>query len=226
MKIDVPLTAKVIIGIIVVVLISVLINKEANATNHTKTLESVSYTNDILIKESIVSSITALVEDKVVEETNNQTEEPKEVVVEEVIVEPIVYDNMTLNELTDKLNRSLNSTLSNTGYLFASKSLELGLDPYLAVSIVLHETGCTWECSNLVNACNNVGGIKGSPGCNGGSYKAFNTLEEGINSYLENLYNNYYKVGLTTPEAINSKYAESTTWADKINYYINYIKQK
>ncbi len=136
----------------------------------------------------------------------------------------IVYDDMTLDELSEKLNRVLTSTLEGTGSHFATKSLELGVDPYLAVAIVLHETGCKWKCSSLVRYCNNVGGMKGAPGCNGGSYKAFNTLEEGIDAFLENLANNYYAYGLTTPEAINKKYAASTSWASKINYYINYIK--
>lgn len=136
----------------------------------------------------------------------------------------IVYDDMTLDELSEKLNRVLTSTLEGTGSHFATKSLELGVDPYLAVAIVLHETGCKWNCSSLVRYCNNVGGMKGAPGCNGGSYKAFNTLEEGIDAFLENLANNYYAYGLTTPEAINKKYAASTSWASKINYYINYIK--
>ena len=136
----------------------------------------------------------------------------------------IVYENMTLEELSEKLNRVLTSTLEGTGSHFATKSLELGVDPYLAVAIVLHETGCKWNCSSLVRYCNNVGGMKGSPGCNGGSYKAFNTLEEGIDAFFENLANNYYAYGLTTPEAINKKYAASTSWAGKINYYINYIK--
>ena len=136
----------------------------------------------------------------------------------------IVYENMTLDELSEKLNRVLTSTLEGTGSHFATKSLELGVDPYLAVAIVLHETGCKWNCSSLVRYCNNVGGMKGAPGCNGGSYKAFNTLEEGIDAFLENLANNYYAYGLTTPEAINKKYAASTSWASKINYYINYIK--
>ena len=136
----------------------------------------------------------------------------------------IVYDDMTLDELSEKLNRVLTSTLEGTGSHFATKSLELGVDPYLAIAIVLHETGCKWNCSSLVRYCNNVGGMKGAPGCNGGSYKAFNTLEEGIDAFLENLANNYYAYGLTTPEAINKKYAASTSWASKINYYINYIK--
>ena len=49
----------------------------------------------------------------------------------------IVYDGMTLNELTEKLNRSLKSTIAGKGDVFASYSLERGVDPYLAVSIML-----------------------------------------------------------------------------------------
>lgn len=148
-------------------------------------------------------------------------------VTEEVPVEPvdpIVYDGLTMTELANKLDRSLNSTIAGKGYLFASESLALGIDPYLAVAIVLHETGCKWECSYLVQACNNVGGMKGSPGCNGGSYAAFATLDDGIKSYLNNLYRNYYAYGLTTPDTIGPKYAASPTWSSKINYYIESIR--
>lgn len=136
----------------------------------------------------------------------------------------IVYDGMTLEELSAKLDRSLNSTLAGQGFAFASYSIELGLDPYLALAIVLEETGCKWECSELVKQCNNVGGQKGSPGCWGGSYRSFSTLEEGIKGYLDNLYYNYYAKGLTTPEAINPIYAESTSWAMNVNSYIEQIR--
>lgn len=137
----------------------------------------------------------------------------------------VVYDGLTLTELSNKLEKSLNSDLSGKGKLFATYSIKLGLDPYLAVAIVLQETGCKWECSQLVKQCNNVGGMKGAPGCWGGSYKAFPTLDEGIKGYLDNLYYNYYAKGLTTPELINPIYAESKTWASKVNYYINQIKK-
>ncbi len=163
------------------------------------------------------------------EQQEQKIEEPqdKQPAIEEVSVpvDPIVYEGMTLSELAAKLDRSLNSTLSGYGYQFASKAVELGIDPYLAVGIVLHETGCTWNCSSLVRECNNVGGMKGSPGCGGGSYKAFATLEEGIDSYMNNLYNNYYAYGLTTPEAMNSKYAASTTWAAQVRNYMNKLRE-
>ncbi len=138
----------------------------------------------------------------------------------------IVYDGMTLNELTEKLNRSLKSTIAGKGDVFASYSLERGVDPYLAVSIMLLETGCNWSCSSLMRKCNNVGGQKGSPSCDGGSYRAYSSLDEGIKGFIDNIADNYYAYGLTTPEAMNKKYAESNMWAIKVNNYISSVKAK
>mgnify|MGYP002087773452 FL=1 len=138
----------------------------------------------------------------------------------------IVYDGMTMSELTEKLNRSLKSTIAGKGDVFASYSLERGVDPYLAVSIMLLETGCNWSCSSLMRKCNNVGGQKGSPSCDGGSYKSYPSLDEGIKGFIDNIADNYYAYGLTTPEAMNKKYAESDMWAIKVNNYISSVKAK
>lgn len=146
--------------------------------------------------------------------------------VNTVPVDPIVYDGLTMGELADKLNRSLRSTISGKGYLIASYSLQLGIDPYMATAIILHETGCNGTCSSLVRECNNVGGQKGGPSCGGGAYKAYPTLDEGIMGYLDNLYRNYYSYGLTTPETIGPKYAASTTWASQVNNYIALIRSR
>ena len=147
-----------------------------------------------------------------------ESEEVKEEIIEE---NPIVYDGKTLEELTQTINNSLNSTISNKGYLIASYSLEKGVEPYMATAIMLHETGCKWNCSRLVRECNNVGGQKGK-GC--GRYGYFNSLDEGIKAFIDNLERNYISYGLTTPEQINPKYAEDRTWYKKVNKYIEEIK--
>lgn len=136
----------------------------------------------------------------------------------------VIWDDLTVEELTLKLNKNLYSDLEGTGEHFARYTEETGLDPYLAVAIVNLETGCKWGCSSLARSCNNIGGIKGSPSCNGGSYKRFDTLEEGIRSYLDLVYYNYYSIGLDTAEKMNPKYAESTSWSFKVNNYYNDIK--
>lgn len=136
---------------------------------------------------------------------------------EEII--PIVYDGLTLDELAEKLDRSLKNELSGMGYEIASRAINLGIDPYLAVAIILHETGCSWNCSTILKNKNNVGGMKAS----NGNYASYPTLVEGIDAFMNNLYYNYYQKGLTTPEAMNKKYAESTAWSSKINNYIEKI---
>ena len=134
-----------------------------------------------------------------------------------------LYDGMTVDELASKLERSLKNELSGKGYLYASYSLEKGVDPYLAVAISLEETGCNWNCSRLVKTCNNVGGMKGS-GC--GSYGAFPTLDDGIRAFIDNIYRNYVAYGLTTADTMNPKYAENPMWSTNVNRYITKIKNR
>lgn len=133
----------------------------------------------------------------------------------------IVYDNMTIEELSMKLDRVLHSTMSGKGNLIATYTLEVGVDPYLATAIILLETGCNSSCSRMVNTCYNVGGMKGS-GC--GAYASFPSLDDGIKAFIDNLNRNYYSYGLTTPETMGPKYAESKEWPMKVNNYINKIK--
>ena len=158
------------------------------------------------------------------DKTEEQVEKKEEVVVNEepkIEEKQIVYDGKTIDEIAEQLNKSLNSTIAGKGYLIASKSIEIGVDPYMATAIILQETGCKWNCSSIVRNCNNVGGQKGS-GC--GSYNYYNTIDEGITEFISNLYNNYIAKGLTTLEQINTRYAADTQWAVRVNNYIESIK--
>lgn len=135
-----------------------------------------------------------------------------------------IFSGYTVEEIAIQLNKYLGTDLlMNKGELIASYSISLGVDPYLATAIMLHETGCKTKCSALVRQCNNVAGQKGSPACSG-SYKGYETIDEGIQGAIYNLYKNYYAKGYTTVEAIGSRYAESTTWPHKINSYITMLK--
>jgi len=149
-----------------------------------------------------------------------------EITKEEIIAEKIVYDGLTREKLIERINKSLNSTISNKGELIVDTSLEMGVDPYLATAIILHETGCKWECSTLVKSCNNVAGQKAKPSCNGGSYKKYDTLDDGIRGAIYNISVNYVQMGLLTAEEMNSKYAEDPKWAVKVNKYISDIRSK
>ena len=215
MKISRPkLLSVVCFGITLAVALSLYL-KIYNNDNKYVYIQRVTTTNESLATEK----------DDNEEEVNN-VEEVEGNITEEITatVEPEkVYDDKTLDELAEQLNKSLSSTLENKGYLYASYSLEKGVDPYLAVAISLEETGCSWGCSDLVVTCNNVGGMKGS-GC--GSYAAFNTIDDGIKAFIDNIYNNYVAYGLTTAETMNPKYAENPMWSSNVNAYIERIKNK
>ena len=125
--------------------------------------------------------------------------------------------------IINKINRYLNSTMKNKGKFIVDYSLKVGIDPYLSTAVMLQESGCAWTCSYLTRVCNNVAGNKGDPGCDGGSYRKFDTIEEGIKFAINKL-NSYYQKGLTTPEEINPYYAEDKTWYKKVNNYITKLK--
>lgn len=188
-------------------------------------LFGVSFYQKVLTDDSILVYVPSLLEASEYEKNeiiNDEVEENiQEDVVEKVPERIEVYDGLTLEELTDKLNRNLSSDLSNMGYAYANYSLELGVDPYLAVAISMHETGCTWNCSYLAKTCHNVGGQKGS-GC--GEYALFNSIEEGIYAFIANIKRNYVDYGLMTADEMNPKYAEDPTWSMKVNKYIEKIK--
>lgn len=168
-----------------------------------------------------------IISDNSVDSDDNVVELNMEQAPQSVYIPPRVevYEGMTLEELGEKINRNLGTGyLSGKGSLIASKCIELGVDPYIVTAIILHETGCKYNCSTLVKQCNNVGGQKGAPSCGGGSYKYYATLDDGIVGHIENLYYNYFSKGRTTVETIAPIYAASTAWSGKINWYVNLIR--
>ena len=164
--------------------------------------------------------------------SDNKDNEDEKINLKEVEMEVVpasierveVYEGMTIEELSNQINKSLKGYIANKGDLIARHSLDTGVDPFVATAIMLHETGCNGKCSVLATQCNNVGGQKGYPRCGNGSFKRYDTLDDGIRGVINNLSKNYYGIGLNTVEKIAPKYAEGNTWAGKINYYVNKIR--
>jgi uncharacterized FlgJ-related protein len=193
-------------AVIAIILINILSANEIDGNKKINNSETLTMNNYVL-----ASSISN-------ERLLNQTKVNNELLA--------VYDGMTMEELATKLEKNLKSTLKGYGTVFAEYSIKYEVDPYLSLAIVLHETGCySGKCSTLASKCNNIGGMKGSPGCGGGAYKKFSSLEDGIEAFYKNLSKNYYKKGLTTPETIGKKYAESESWPTRIKYYMNIIEK-
>ncbi len=223
------------ITIALIFVVGILLLSTGIALNSEESIQKIKNTTkvkEIDTKDMAASASMVFKEEESVSSTKNTpnnvlTEVTMKTSPSSVIIPPRVevYDGLTLEELADKLNRNLgNDYIAGKGYLIASECLARGVDPYIAVAIMLHETGCKSSCSSLARTCNNVGGQKGSPGCNGGSYKAFATLDEGIIGFIANLEKNYFKVGLTTIDTIGPRYAEGSSWPSKIHWYVDQIK--
>lgn len=212
---------------LVLVLAMVVININSyNKIEQKKLNIKIEAENRYQLAKADATQITITTFNKFFEKKVQKEEERKEREYQEYLKTLIVYDGLTMDELAEKLDRSLKNELHGYGRLYAEYSLANGVDPYIAVAISLHETGCNGHCSGLMLTCNNVGGQKGSPTCGSNGYKGFDTLEDGIKGFIDNLSKNYFGMGLTTPEAMNPKYAGSTTWAAKVNAYVNTIKAR
>lgn len=215
------------LGIVMISIALMVQSEDMTALQENKTI--VTKNSEVALKNMATSANTVINEDEVTEEETVAEITPidMEIAPASVIIPPRieVYEGMTIDELAAKLDRNLGSGyIAGKGYLIASQCIEKGVDPYVAVAIMLHETGCKYNCSTLVRTCNNVGGQKGAPGCNGGAYKAYATLDEGIVGFIDNLYRNYYSQGLNTIETIAPKYAASSAWPTKIRSYVEQIR--
>ena len=176
-------------------------------------IENMAASTDMIVKEK---------KEKEVETSIPETVEINMEVSKSSMLREEVYEGMTLEEVANQLNKSLKNDIAGKGMVIASKCIELGVDPFVATSIILHETGCGQnQCSNIARNCYNFGGQKGS-GC--GAYQRYGSVDEGLEGMITNLYRNYYSKGLTTVETIGPRYAESSTWVSMINSYVNKVK--
>lgn len=222
-KMEVISTITSVVGMIMMVLGIVVQN------DYTKNLEKKPQQDNTNINNIAASTNMIVKEGNKKEKKKNLllTEVEMETAPASVIIPPRieVYDGLTLEELSEKLNRHLgNDIIAGKGQLIAAECINRGVDPIVATSIILHETGCGSNCSNLARYCYNFGGQKGSPGCNGGAFKQFDSIDEGLVGMISNLQRNYYAMGLDTVEKIAPKYCEGNTWAGKINWFVNKIR--
>lgn len=126
------------------------------------------------------------------------------------VQEKTLFNGSTIDEVAGKLNRRLGGVLKNKGEVYANVAMSYGMDPFIPAAISILETG---NGTSYLATKNNVGGIK----CSATRYCTYGTIDEGIQRYIGMIYRNYYLRGLTTVDSMASRYAESPTWAIKVN---------
>lgn len=152
-------------------------------------------------------------------ETTTATQKVTTTTVVTTTVSGLTYEGKSVSEIGEILNRTFGGVLAGTGETFARLCLEKGMDPYLLAAISAHETGN--GTSSAARNKYNFGGLM----CSSGLCR-YSSVDEGLVSYVNVVYNNYYSKGLTTAEAMNKKYAASSSWSAKVNSWYNTIKNK
>lgn len=110
-------------------------------------------------------------------------------------------------------------------------SLDLGLNEEQAkISIAISKWETGNYTSNLFKNSNNIGGLYNS---NTKTFYKFNTIEEGINSFVKNLKNGYFDKGLNSIEEIQKKYCPvgaendpnglNKNWISGVTYFYNQL---
>jgi len=115
-------------------------------------------------------------------------------------------------------SKAKGGALENKGEHILKISNENKVPVHLSMSIVALESG--WGKGNNALHNRNPYSIMGN-----GPLQTFNTIEEGIEVGIKNLYKNYIKLGLDTPEEIGPKYAPVGASNDPTGLNNNWIPQ-
>lgn len=154
--------------------------------------------------------------------------EPEIVPGDEPIIEEIVeYEGESFENIGKKIEKYLVKTkLEGYGEYIAKYSVSKSVNPYLIGAIVIVNSNCNVQCTAIVEKCNNVGDLNGSSGgCFGGTYRKYNTLEDGIKDLVDYTLENFYANDLKTPSAIYRRYNKNSAWSYKVSRYMEKIKR-
>lgn len=179
-------------------------------------IKGISYANMLMFQNDFLIQLLPEEEKLPIDEEENPTEDQT----------AGEYDGENASVIGKKINKFLVKTLlEGYGENIASIAIKKGVNPYLVGGIILENTNCQVDCSVILRKCNNVGEIKGTPGCFGGSYKKYDSLDDSIADLVDYLYDEFIVNDLKTPNAIYKKYGYDTTWAFKVNEYMKEIKK-
>ncbi len=136
------------------------------------------------------------------------------------------FNGESMEDIGTKLDKVWTKTdLGGYGEYVAKVSISKGVNPYLIGAIIMESTYCKADCTILFKKCNNVAGIKGSPGCFGGTYKEYYSVNDSINELVNKISNDYYTTEMQVPYKMYSSYGKTAVWAFKVNKYMEQLKR-
>lgn len=136
------------------------------------------------------------------------------------------FNGESIAEIGKKIDKYCEKTpLEGYGEAIAKASITKSVNPYLISGMILESSNCKNECSILFKECNNVAGVKGNPGCFGGSYKKYDKLEDSINDIVNKISKDFYTPEMQSPYKMYKSYGKNSSWALKVSNYMEAIKR-
>lgn len=136
------------------------------------------------------------------------------------------FNGESVEVIGKKIDKYCTKTpLDGYGETIARASIRKSVNPYLISGIILESTNCKVECSIIFKECNNVSGIKGNPGCFGGTYKSYDKIDDAIVDIVNNISKNYYTPEMQTPYKMYKNYGKTSSWALKVSNFMDAIKR-
>lgn len=136
------------------------------------------------------------------------------------------FNGESIESIGKKIDKYCKKTVfEGYGEYIAKSSINKGVNPYLITGIILESSNCKIECSVIFKECNNATGMKGSPGCFGGSYKEYNKIEDSISDVVNYISKEFYTPEMQAPYKMYKDYGKTSAWALKVNNFMDAIKR-
>ena len=136
------------------------------------------------------------------------------------------YNGESYESIGKKIDKYVAKTpLEGYGEYIAKTSIMKSVNPYLITGIILESSNCKIECSVIFKECNNISGMKGSPGCFGGTYKEYSKVEDSIADVISNISKEFYTPEMQAPYKMYKDYGKTSSWALKVSNFMEAIKR-
>ena len=176
----------------------------------------INYTNSIIVNNDLIIYLNG--NDK--NDLDNEEENNEEEVVD------TSYNGESIEQIGKKIDRLFTKTnLEGQGEFIARTSISKSVNPYLIGGIILESTSCKVDCSILLRQCNNVSGMKGDPGCFGGTYKKYDKIEDGISDLVNKISKDFASSEMQVPNKMFKGYGKNEIWVFKVNKYMEELKK-
>ena len=136
------------------------------------------------------------------------------------------YNGESIEQIGKRFDHYVKKTpLEGYGEYVAKVSISKGVNPYLIGAIILESSRCKTECSVIFKECNNVSGMKGSPGCFGGTYRVYDSINDAISDIVGDISKKFYTKEMQSPYKMYKDYGKNSSWAFKVSNYMDAIKR-